>query len=237
MIFIEKLKLIRRAWKYRLQDDVAEINYILSKIKKDDVVFDIGAHKGGYTYWMQKAVGKQGKVMAFEPQQKGARLLKQLFKKVIVEHIALSDTENVQTLYIQPQSYGVSFEASLENKYADYTEETITTTTIDLYCRQYDLIPSFIKIDVEGHEQKVIAGAKDILLKHKPILLVECESRHIGKAAFENLIHQLINHGYKAYFFWQKKKLPFEQFDLSIHQNTEIITKDNYANNFVFEPI
>src|SRR3982750_1440752 len=108
----EHIKLLYRAAKYRYIDDGDEIRYLLSAIKKGATVFDIGAHKGGYTYWMKEAVGSMGKVIAFEPQEEGYCLLKKLFTgNVIVEHLAVSDREGEQQLYIQPQHFDVSFEA------------------------------------------------------------------------------------------------------------------------------
>ena len=37
---------------------------------------------------------------------------------------------------------------------------------------------AFIKIDVEGHEEAVLAGAGDTLVRAKPVLLIEIEERH-----------------------------------------------------------
>jgi hypothetical protein len=48
---------------------------------------------------------------------------------------------------------------------------------VDAYCERLDDIytgtPSFIKIDVEGHELKVLKGAEETLKKHKPTVLIE----------------------------------------------------------------
>ena len=46
---------------------------------------------------------------------------------------------------------------------------------------------SFIKIDVEGHELKVIDGAKETLKKHKPNLLIEIEEKHSKKQNINQL--------------------------------------------------
>jgi FkbM family methyltransferase len=233
----EYIKLLHRSWKYRYAADRNEISYLLQKIKKGDTVFDIGAHKGGYTYWMKKAVGKKGKVIAFEPQKKGADLLNFLFSRsnVHTEHLALSDKKEILQLFIQPQKFNVSFEASLEDKYENSITETISSTTIDTYCQEHKLSPSFLKIDVEGHEQKLINGAARTLQNLKPKLLIEAEARHIGKEALHHLFNYIESIGYAGYFFWKQKLISIGEFDIAIHQQTKNIGTDAYQNNFVFE--
>ena len=53
MKLIETIKLLHRAFKYS-KSDKGEIAYIKSAIKKGDTVFDIGAHKAGYLYFILK---------------------------------------------------------------------------------------------------------------------------------------------------------------------------------------
>ena len=238
MFLKEYIKLLHRCYKYRYVADGNEIGFLLKKIKNGATVIDAGAHKGGYTFWMQKAVGKRGKVIAFEPQQKGAELLNKLFsnQNVIVEHLALSDKETIMELHVQPQSFDVSFEASLNNKYADATIEKVQTISLDSYCKKQNIAPSFIKIDVEGHEQNVINGAAVLLATSKPILLIEIEARHIGPEALYGLCRQIIAFGYCCYFFYGKQTLPFTEFDILIHQDVKNINTNLYSNNFVFEP-
>ncbi len=239
MLLKEYIKLLYRSLKYRYVADRNEIIYILNTINKGDTVFDAGAHKGGYTFWMQKAVGKTGKVIAFEPQQKGAVLLKKIFlqKNVEIEHLALSDKEGTVDLYVQPQSFDISFEASLNNKYTEAAIEKVAAITIDVYCKQNKISPSFIKIDVEGHEQNVIDGAANTLSIAKPVLLVEIEARHIGEEALFHLCRQVIGLDYNCYFFYGSQKIPFDIFNAGLHQNVKNINTNNYSNNFVFEPL
>ena len=128
-MLIEQLKLVYRAARYRWVTDRMEVAYLLRHINKGDTVFDIGAHKGGYTYWMLQAAGR-GNVVAFEPQEAGALLLQQLYKdKVRVEHKAVSKTTGTTKLYVQPQQFDVSFEASLQNKYENSKEQVIETVS------------------------------------------------------------------------------------------------------------
>jgi len=58
----------------------------------------------------------------------------------------------------------------------------------------------FIKIDVEGHEKNVLEGAKNLIKKNKPNLLVEIEERH-SQLKVEDTINFINNLGYKSYYF------------------------------------
>jgi FkbM family methyltransferase len=235
MIITEKLKLIHRALRYRYQADKGGIRFMLDHLHPGNTALDIGAHKGGYTYWMKKGVRAEGRVIAFEPQTKGARLLEKLFNRnVKVEHLAISDKSGKRDLFIQPQEYEISFEASLENKYENAVKESVAVVTLDEYCYQHKLTPQFIKIDVEGHEQQVIKGARNILASSKPVILIECEARHIGEDAMKSIFVELINFRYDGFFFFNGKQIPIKEFRLDVHQDISLIGKFRYANNFGF---
>ena len=46
-------------------------------------------------------------------------------------------------------------------------------TTIDEFCRERGIVPNLIKIDIEGYEFHAIRGAREILSKYHPIVVVE----------------------------------------------------------------
>ena len=63
-----------------------------------DTAIDIGAYKGGYTYWMRDAVGGAGRVFAFEPQPDLRTRLERMIRafaweNVSVHGVAVSDEE------------------------------------------------------------------------------------------------------------------------------------------------
>lgn len=244
MPVFEQLKLWRRALIYRYRVDPGEINYILHHLSKGDIAFDIGAHKGAYTFWMRQSVGKSGKVIAFEPQPQGFTFLQQLFNtsywsNIKIENFALSDSSTEKKFYIQQQPFNVSYEASLEKKYtADYTEQIVQTITVDHYCKTNNIIPAFIKIDVEGHEWEVLNGAAEILTAYHPAILLECEARHIGKEKVFRCFNFLTGLGYRGFFIHHKIKRSLQEFDISKHQNQsgdKFWESPDYCNNFIFE--
>ena len=78
---------------------------MLNNLKKGEVVIDVGAHKGGYLYWMSKKVGSKGKVIAFEPQAILCDYLKNLCKRlglnnVTIENKGVSSVEQTTILYV-----------------------------------------------------------------------------------------------------------------------------------------
>jgi hypothetical protein len=55
----------------------------------------------------------------------------------------------------------------------------VRTKTIDKVCEDENIIPDFVKIDVEGHEHQVLEGASEIALKGKTKYLVEMHSSNL----------------------------------------------------------
>lgn len=235
--FLEQLKLYRRALKYR-RADYRVLFWMEAHLQKGMTAFDVGAHKGAYTFWMKRANGG-GPIVAFEPQESGSVLLRKLFgKRITVETLALSNVVQQQSFFVQPQQNNVSYEASLTDKYSNAQELLVQTTTLDAYCRSKAIYPGFIKIDVEGHEMEVLEGGHLLLSERKPLLLIEIEQRHIGASKMGAIFQYLQQLGYTIYFFDGPHKKPIEEFDPLLHQRVENLNHNptHYINNFVAEP-
>jgi len=72
----------------------------------------------------------------------------------------------------------------------------VRAITLDAYCAEHDLYPSFVKVDVEGHEWEVIAGARDVIAKAHPTVLIEVwADEELNKRLFEYMTGE----GYRAY--------------------------------------
>lgn len=238
---VERKKLVLRANKYKNKEDRGGIAYLLNTVRRGHIVFDIGAHKGGYLYFMRQQVGTKGNVYAFEPQQLLYQYLQKIkttlhWANVTVESFAVSDAEGEATLYVpynhgRESSPGATIIDSLQGTLIQRTEP-VTTIALDIYCIYNDIKPSFLKIDVEGNELKVFRGAEKLLKYHKPRILFECEARHVGKEQLFETLDRLKNLGYKGYFICGEEKLPLSQFQVEKYQAPDSGT---YCNNFIFE--
>ena len=71
---------------------------------KGATVLDIGANKGIYCFWMIRAVGTSGRVIAFEPQPEMCKSIEQkkaLFgwKGLQILNVALSNADGEKSLF------------------------------------------------------------------------------------------------------------------------------------------
>ncbi|HEX4384783.1 MAG TPA: FkbM family methyltransferase, partial [Myxococcales bacterium] len=175
------LKFYYRAWRYRLKVEPDEIRYVIRSLKAGDTAVDIGAHRGGYLYWMQKQVGPSGRVVGFEPQAELAAYLKAMkhklgFTQVTIEQMALSDKSGEAVLHVPPggPACGATLEEGLVKGRDD--ARTVPVTTLDEYLKGSK--PRLIKCDAEGHELRIFKGAERTLREARPRLVFECEARH-----------------------------------------------------------
>ena len=233
--------------KYRYKDDAPELTYIINNINSGDLVLDIGSHKGGYLHWLRKAVGNNGAVHAFEPQPKLYEYVSQAidaygYKNITLHHAGISSEESTLELFIPKAagltSPGATFEERVHTDNGHFIKVPVLQLDTLLADRNHPV--NFIKMDVEGHEFEVFKGARDILTKDRPKLIFECENRHLNNnMRVENVFEHLTDLGYQGFFFSKGELKSIKEFDAVKHQaideNSEIVNKKLYSNNFVFE--
>jgi FkbM family methyltransferase len=236
--FFCRTRLIYRAHRYRWKLDPAEIEFLRTHAKPGSTAIDIGAHKGGYSYWMARTVGPQGRVIAFEPQPELAARLRCSFQhrsNVTIENMGLSSQGGQLTLNVPGAgpSPGASFETT-EVTAGSNRKINVEVSTLDARLAQPHPRVSFIKCDVEGHELSVFRGAENTLRNERPTLLFECEQRHHGNRKIAEVFNYLSGLDYEGFFFVRNALRPLAEFDPAQHQNLE--APDSYCNNFTFLP-
>lgn len=139
-------------------------------------ILDIGANIGYNTMMFSD----YGPVVSFEP----------VFHKIVELNVksnalrygvqvipcALSDEKTISTIHIP--SRGCESNTLVNYGGASFNlGDDMRGEGINAYCERLDDIytgtPSFVKIDVEGHELKVLKGAEETLKKHTPTVLIE----------------------------------------------------------------
>ena len=76
----------------------------------------------------------------------------------------------------------------------------VDAITLDAFFAGRGVVPDFIKIDVEGAEAQVLAGAADLLRERRPTLFVEVHPKSIGcfGGSVEEVYGRLAGHGYRV---------------------------------------
>jgi FkbM family methyltransferase len=141
----------------------------------DDVVIDIGANQGLYTKLLASLARH---VYAFEPNPRIFPILKQCVTATNATLIQRAASDRVGTIDffvdLRPGLDGVASSVNVLDGMDDQVERVeVETTTVDELCRSLRIAPSFIKVDVEGHEPAVFRGAWETLLQHRPVLVFE----------------------------------------------------------------
>jgi FkbM family methyltransferase len=200
----------------------AEIRHLPSLIDTRRNAIDVGANKGTYSYFM---AGLARQVYAFEPNPKMFAVLRRTIgRNVTAFPIALSDRSGTDTLRIPYGRKGVSNQGSSlspSKPMANFIPLTVETRRID------DLGFSdigFIKIDVEGHEQEVLAGAAHTISRDRPNLLIEIEEAQSGVPLMRS-IEAVCRLGYDAFFVGNGRLQPIGALNPALH---------GYVFNFIF---
>ena len=112
---------------------------------------------------------------------------------------------------------------------------TVKTDTLDEFTKDRNIIPTVIKIDVEGHELAVLKGAEQTIELYKPTLIIEIEQRHHKHNDVSAVFNDFKNKGYYCYYYSKAKSQLFSFDDKEYLTNSkEYFGKINYINNYIF---
>jgi FkbM family methyltransferase len=134
-------------------------------------VIDIGANLGEWAVPLARAVGPGGRVLCCEPNPGVAAALAATLRvnnlgQAAVLQLAVSDSEGDGHLAINPVDSGQSRLAAAG---LPVSLRTLDSLVAEHALERIDLM----KIDVEGHEAAVLAGATATLQHHRPALIFE----------------------------------------------------------------
>ena len=159
------------------------INLYRRVVKDGFTVIDVGGNIGSHTLPLAGLVGATGRVLSLEPSSSALRKLKRNvdFNPDIAKRITLMQTQLVApgTNTVDAEVYSSwPFEstAQLHEKHRGQLTSTegASAQTLDEIVKAQGLTRvDLIKIDVEGHEYRVLQGAVETIKKFKPMIVIE----------------------------------------------------------------
>jgi FkbM family methyltransferase len=137
-------------------------------------VVDVGANLGLYTLLASKLVGPSGRVVAIEPSSENCRLIllsvdANQAQNVELLPLALDRGRGWSNLSGHFGSNGGLVSGDLSSLTSGWSEIVPTFALDDLVEGPVD----FLKIDVEGAEGRVVAGARRLLERSRPVVATE----------------------------------------------------------------
>lgn len=164
---------------------------ILQNLHPGDVFWDIGANVGHFSVLASRTVGPAGSVISIEPSPVNLAFLRRNLK--------LNRCGNVSVHAVAAAAESASLRLDTQSgrgtHHIDPTGDTVVRAeSIDGLIGAGAPPPSFVKIDVEGFEESVLAGMTECLRKHQPKLMVAVHSESLERST----ISMLSEFGYRV---------------------------------------
>ena len=152
-------------------------------IEKDAIVFDVGANVGSMALRFAQGAS-EGHVYAFEPTdyafkklQRNLSLNPKLAERISAVQQFLSDQSKSDPQILAYASWKVDGSANNSHPLHGGTiksAESVPAITLDHFCTQNQIQRiDLIKIDTDGHEHKVLKGARKTIKKYLPFVVFE----------------------------------------------------------------
>lgn len=215
----------------------AELEILTPLLRPGRTVLDIGAFIGSHTVYFAQQVGPRGRVYAFEPQRHAFQML--------CGNVALNALTNVTCLpYVVGRETGWRRLGELSQTISENFggtqalvvpagEPTRTIRIDDLELPRCDIM----KIDVEGMEADVLAGAAKTIERLKPIIY--CENNKKDRSA--QILGELTRQGYRIWWHFVGYYHPNNHFGerenvfaangveanvLCVHESARVVVKN-----------
>ncbi|HXJ85506.1 MAG TPA: FkbM family methyltransferase [Candidatus Binatia bacterium] len=159
----------------------------LVKPLEDEVFVDCGSFQGDIlpsfiSHWNSRFQH----IFALEPDPENRKVL-----EAVTKNLGLADRATVMPYAVGERDEMVSFAST-----GTVTSQITTNGSISVECRRlgaidWPLTPTYIKMDIEGAEPQAIIGARDLLVRHQPILAACTYHRTEHLWQVPNLIHSI----------------------------------------------
>lgn len=209
---------------FKKSGELYAARHIKSKYKKNEplTIFDVGANKGFYTLELAGLFSDRSfTIHSFEPSAATYDvLLKNISgtKHIVANHFGLGSQKETTQLFTNNPLSGL---ASVYQRKLDYigidmsSVEEIQIDTVDNYCLEKNIERiHFLKLDIEGHELKCLAGAEQ-MLQQKQIDFIQFEFGGCNidsRTYFQDFWYLLKDH-YHFYRIVKNGLVPIKQYN------------------------
>ncbi len=174
-------------------DDWPSIRLFCQLARDATTIIDVGANLGVFTYFAV-AHAPRARIIAYEPAPRMATLLEINLarngwsRRVEVRRAGVSATSRSMTFYVRENDHESSFEDASAVLADVRARVEVPVVALDDVFERESIVPAttLLKIDVEGHEMRVLDGLERTLARSgaRPTVLME----FLGKAINEDRV-------------------------------------------------
>jgi len=166
---------------FRSPPMVEEMDGFLSMTRDRHALLDVGAYHGVFSLAFA-ASGQNKQAVAVEPSPEAhpklaINIQANCHLKIRAENVALSNAFGTLDMGFEWDHAVVKQALNT----ADTRAIVVQKTTGDSLCGRESFMPDVIKIDVEGHELKVLQGLASVIEQNHPIIFLELHPLHLEK--------------------------------------------------------
>lgn len=157
--------------------------WFLALARKSQVIFDIGCNSG-YTALLALVSDPDKQILLADANPLAiAKAMENLAinnlinnARAFIGFVSDKADERIDFYTIGAGAAGSMFKSHAKTAGAANLSVSVNTTTIDNLTKQYNMIPDFVKVDVEGAESFVLAGSIELASRKASRFLVEMHS-------------------------------------------------------------
>lgn len=178
--------------------------FLTRHLKANDRYVDVGAHYG-YFAGLAAVLPGSIEITCFEPAPDTFELLQKNIGNYPVElrQKGLADLQSQLIFYQFPAQYSeynsLDVEQYQQESWFQHFPPEAVQVAISTLDSEFTTPPDFLKIDVEGVEDRVIAGGSALLRQGKSVIIMEYLPQSISNGSHVRALHLLTNWGYQVY--------------------------------------
>jgi FkbM family methyltransferase len=189
---------------YKSLIEAGPVDSLRELVEHGSTVVDVGANIGFFSLRFARWVGPAGRVIAIEPEARNIDSLRRRVERAGLSNIvtcvqaAAADRPGQLRLALNPGHPGDHHLAG--------DGEPVTAITLDELVANDPHPLALIKIDVQGAEAMVLAGARGVLETHRPALFIEIHEPSLARlgSSPRELIDALIALGYRGHMLTRR---------------------------------
>ena len=181
----------------------AEFDSIARTSRVGGFLFDIGAHSGLVSALFCSANPKNS-VASFEPSPLLAerllaiRDLNRFGDRMRIEQCGIGEQAGLVEMAIDPVGGFVQTQRFDHSMWGKPRPIKVKIESIASAAARLNVVPQFLKIDIEGYEFEAIKGSLDFITRHRPTIFLEVHLNYLEARGLspESLITMLLDAGY-----------------------------------------